>query len=80
MRNRARNCRAARALYQKKPILLLDEGTAHLDEENESKVLSNLKSLGVIMVMTAHKSSLKSFATSIWTIDNNGRVTVSENR
>ena len=69
----------ARALYQKKPILLLDEGTAHLDEENESKVLSNLKSLGVIMVMTAHKSSLKSFATSIWTIDNNGRVTTSEN-
>ena len=69
----------ARALYQKKPILLLDEGTAHLDEENESKVLSNLKGLGVIMVMTAHKSSLKSFATSIWTIDNNGCVTASEN-
>jgi ATP-binding cassette subfamily B protein RaxB len=68
----------ARALYQKKPILLLDEGTAHLDEENESKVLSNLKSLGVIMVMTAHKSSLKSFATSIWTIDNNGCVSISD--
>lgn len=67
----------ARALYQRKPILVLDEGTAHLDEGNESKVLANLKELGVIIVMTAHKSSLREYATKIWDVDRDGNVKVS---
>ena len=64
----------ARALYQKKPILVLDEGTAHLDEGNEAKVLENLKSLGIILVMTAHKTELKSHATKVWEVTRDGGV------
>ncbi len=66
----------ARALYQKKPFLVLDEGTAHLDEENESKVLANLKKIGVTLVMTAHKSELQTFGTQIWKLGRNGQITI----
>ena len=64
----------ARALYQRKPILVLDEGTAHLDEENENKVLNNLKELDIILIMTAHKSDLRSYGTKVWDIDRNGNL------
>lgn len=64
----------ARALYQRKPILVLDEGTAHLDEENENKVLNNLKELDIILIMTAHKSGLRSYGTKVWDIDRNGNL------
>ncbi|EPF4180522.1 peptidase domain-containing ABC transporter [Vibrio cholerae] len=53
----------ARALYQRKPILILDEGTAHLDEVNEKNILENLKGLGITIIMTAHKSELCSYGT-----------------
>jgi len=66
----------ARALYQKKPILVLDEGTAHLDEENEANVMSNLKDLGIILIMTAHKSELRSYGTKVWDIDRDGNLVV----
>jgi len=66
----------ARALYQKKPFLVLDEGTAHLDEENEAKVLANLKKIGVTLVMTAHKTELQSFGTQVWKLGRNGRITI----
>jgi ATP-binding cassette subfamily B protein RaxB len=64
----------ARALYQKKPLLLLDEGTAHLDEETEARVLRNLKRLGVTVVMTAHKQSLAGFGTRVWEVTDGNRV------
>ena len=66
----------ARALYLKKPFLILDEGTAHLDEENERQVLSNLKEIGVTMTMTAHKSELKTFGTQLWELDRAGHLKV----
>ena len=66
----------ARALYQRKPILVLDEGTAHLDEENERKVLSNIRALDVIVIMTAHKSQLASFGTQIWHMGRNRHIDV----
>ena len=68
----------ARALYQKKPILVMDEGTAHLDEENERNVLENIKELGVVVIMTAHKSELRSFGTQIWDVGRDGSVTASK--
>ncbi len=67
----------ARALYQEKPILVLDEGIAHLDEENENNVLSNLKELGVIIIITAHKSELRTFGNQVWDIDRSGGLSVS---
>ena len=65
----------ARALYLKRPLLVLDEGTANLDEETERRVVRNIRKLGVTIVMTAHKRSLETYATTIWTVDDDGRVT-----
>lgn len=45
----------ARALYQRPEILILDEGTAHLDERIEMRLLDNICGLGVTLVMAAHK-------------------------
>lgn len=67
----------ARALYLERPVLVLDEGTAHLDEETERRVLRNIGKLGVTVVMTAHKRELESYADTIWNVDGEGRVTVS---
>ncbi len=65
----------ARALYQKKELLVLDEGTAHLDEETERRVLKNLRRLGITILMTGHKRSLASFATVIWEMNDDQGVT-----
>ncbi len=45
----------ARALYKKPRILLLDEGTANLDETTEANVLNNLASLGLSQLIIAHR-------------------------
>lgn len=69
----------ARALYQKKPLLILDEGTAHLDGKTERKILRNLRKLGVTVLMTAHKEELASFGTQVWTVsDERGLAVTSE--
>ena len=44
----------ARALYRQPRILFLDEATSHLDKDTETRVLSNLRALGITMVSVAH--------------------------
>ena len=66
----------ARALYQRKRILVLDEGTAHLDEENERRVLENLKALGITVIMCAHKVELKAYGNQVWELGEDGRLRV----
>lgn len=46
----------ARALYSEPKILFIDEGTAHLDPENEENVIRSLKSLNIIIIVIAHRS------------------------
>jgi ATP-binding cassette subfamily B protein RaxB len=46
----------ARALYHDPQILFIDEGTAHLDLQNEEKVLQTLTSLGITIIVVAHRS------------------------
>jgi len=46
----------ARALYHRPQILFIDEGTAHLDPENEESVLQALAKLGITIVVVAHRS------------------------
>lgn len=46
----------ARALYAQPKILFIDEGTAHLDEELERKILENLNQLSISRVTIAHRS------------------------
>lgn len=64
----------ARALYQQKPVLLLDEATAHLDAEKEREVLTNLRGLDLTVIMIAHKTSLLKYADRHWQIDDEGNV------
>ncbi|WP_144062183.1 ATP-binding cassette domain-containing protein [Sphingomonas sp. MM-1] len=45
----------ARALYARPAILFMDEGTAHLDPENEAKVLEALSRLNITRVVIAHR-------------------------
>ena len=44
----------ARAVYRRPRILLLDEGTAHLNDALQREVLSNLAGLGVTMIAVTH--------------------------
>ena len=45
----------ARALYRRPKLLLLDEGTAHLDTEHERAVNAAVASLGITRVIIAHR-------------------------
>jgi ATP-binding cassette, subfamily B, bacterial CvaB/MchF/RaxB len=45
----------ARALYRRPKILVLDEGTAHLDVENERKINESLRRLAITRISVAHR-------------------------
>lgn len=45
----------ARALYSNPKMLILDEGTANLDEENERKLLEVIKDLNITRIAVAHR-------------------------
>lgn len=45
----------ARALYRRPKILVLDEGTAHLDVEREREISANLQRLLVTRISVAHR-------------------------
>lgn len=45
----------ARALYRAPAVLLIDEGTAHLDPLSEAGVINNLKSLDCTRISIAHR-------------------------
>ena len=44
----------ARAVYGRPRLLLLDEGTAHLNDELQQAILTNLIGLGVTIVAVTH--------------------------
>ena len=67
----------ARALTQQARILLLDEPTAHLDLENQGRVLRLLKEMasgGVSVVLTTHDPNAAIFAADHFVLMNNGQV------
>lgn len=45
----------ARALYRRPKILLMDEGTAHLDAEHEKAVNAAIASMGITRIIIAHR-------------------------
>src|SRR5204863_381309 len=47
----------ARALVQRPPILVLDEGTSALDAETEARVMENLSRLSCTRIILAHRLS-----------------------
>jgi ATP-binding cassette subfamily B protein RaxB len=59
----------ARALYKRPKILFLDEGTAHLDTDNERHINQSLRSLDMTRVSVAHRPEITSGADRILRID-----------
>jgi ATP-binding cassette subfamily B protein RaxB len=55
----------ARALYRRPRILFLDEGTAHLDVENEREINESLRHLSMTRISVAHRPEISSGADRI---------------
>lgn len=67
----------ARALAQQTSLLLLDEPTAHLDLENQSRILNLLKKLaadGTTIVFTTHDPNAALYAADRFVLLNEGTV------
>lgn len=62
----------ARALYRQPKILLLDEGTAHLDRTTEEKVMRNIRNLGITFIFVSHNQRLMSLADKVLIMKNDG--------
>ncbi len=45
----------ARALYRRPRLLVMDEGTSHLDVATERQVTAAIKSLGLTRIIIAHR-------------------------
>jgi ATP-binding cassette subfamily B protein RaxB len=63
----------ARALYRQPRILFLDEGTAHLDVENEIKINDALKRLQMTRISVAHRPEISSGANRMLRIARPGK-------
>lgn len=64
----------ARALYRRPKVLLLDEGTANLDEQTEEEIAMLVSSLPITRIVIAHRPALIRNATRIYRVAG-GRVT-----
>ena len=67
----------SRVLTQQTKILLLDEPTAHLDLENQNRILSLLKKMaaqGVTTVITTHDPNAAIFAADYFVLMNQGNI------
>jgi ATP-binding cassette, subfamily B, bacterial CvaB/MchF/RaxB len=55
----------ARALYRQPKILVMDEGTAHLDVDNEKLINENLRNLNITRISVAHRPEIMNGADKI---------------
>ncbi len=55
----------ARALYRQPRILFMDEGTAHLDRENEQFINESLRQLKITRISVAHRPDIATGADRI---------------
>lgn len=66
----------ARALYRKPRILLVDEGTAHLDAAHERMVSAAIRELGITRIIVAHRRETIEMAERILVLED-GRLSPS---
>ena len=67
----------ARALYRHPKILFVDEGTAHVDVEMESKIYDNLGSLGLTLICIAHRPGVLAYCDKVFSLDGGNVVLIS---
>jgi len=65
----------ARALYRQPQFLLLDEGTANLDERAEEAIADILSEMTITRIVIAHRPALMNRATTLIEV-NNGQIAV----
>jgi len=58
----------ARALYPDPKVLILDEGTANLDAENEARILDTLKALEITRIAVAHRPATLEAAQKVYEV------------
>jgi ATP-binding cassette subfamily B protein RaxB len=63
----------ARALHRQPKLLIMDEGTAHLDLENEVKVNDAIRRLGITRIIIAHRRETVTAAQRVITL-RGGRI------
>jgi ATP-binding cassette subfamily B protein RaxB len=59
----------ARALYRRPKLLVMDEGTAHLDRANEMKVNAAIARLGITRIIIAHRQETVMAAKRVLVVD-----------
>lgn len=64
----------ARALYRQPSILFLDEATSHLNADLEKRINENLRSLGIPMVVIAHRQETISMADRVLRMENGSLI------
>jgi ATP-binding cassette, subfamily B, bacterial CvaB/MchF/RaxB len=65
----------ARALYRRPKVLVLDEGTANLDEVNEESIADLVAALPITRIVVAHRPALIRRATCVYSVEG-GKATV----
>src|SRR6185312_12028543 len=59
----------ARALYRRPKVLVLDEGTANLDEVNEESIADFVAALPITRIVVAHRPALIRRATCVYSVE-----------
>lgn len=60
----------ARALYRRPTLLVMDEGTSHLDPGHERRVNAAISELGITRIIVAHRRETLAAADRVVTLDN----------
>lgn len=61
----------ARGLYRRPKLLVMDEGTAHLDAQHEKAVNAAISQLGITRIIIAHRSETVAAANTYYLMDEN---------
>lgn len=61
----------ARALYRRPKLLVMDEGTAHLDAQHEKAANAAISQLGITRIIIAHRRETVAAANTCYLMDEN---------
>ena len=68
----------ARALYRKPAVLIVDEGTSHLDTDREKQVNAAISDLGITRVIVAHRLESIFAADRVFEMRGGGLIDITE--